>query len=139
MVDTHDLVRTWLLSINAITTLIGSDNINGGIYCGDLPENFNPANGMAIQISAAGGSQHPEIKVLNDDKKMIRIWAQANDYLNAHKLYALVSDTMHGATNLDFSAKGYMMRCQEIIAGQDVTDPDTGWATVVSFYNVMAR
>jgi len=139
MVDTNALVRAWLLSINAITTLLGTDNVNGGIYCGDLPESFTPANSPAIQILSSGGSQHPEITVINDDKKMIRVWANVNDYLTAHKLDALISSTMHGATNLDFSALGYVMRCQEIIAAQDVTDPDTGWATVVSFYNVMAR
>jgi hypothetical protein len=139
-VDTSLLLRTWLLTLQPVTTLIGNGNINGGIYCGDLPESFQPINGPCVQIMHSGGSAHPEIKLLADDKKMIRVWAGANEYLKAHQLYSCVYDGIHTATNLDFGANvGYMMRCLEVIAGQDVTDPDTGWATVVAFYNLMAR
>ena len=138
-VDTHLLVRNWLLSVSQITAMVGTGNINNGIYCGDLPESFTPSSGLGIQILASGGSSHPEILTVDDDKKMIRVWAGKNEYLKAHQLYTLIKSALHGATNLDFSASGYVMRCLEIIAAQDVTDPETGWATVVSFYNLMAR
>lgn len=138
-VDTHLLLRNWLLTIPSITAMTGDVNVNEGIYCGDLPDSFTPTNGLGIQILASGGSAHPEILTVDDDKKLIRVWAGKNEYLKAHQLYTLIRSALHAATNLDFGASGYVMRCLEIIAAQDVTDPDTGWATVVSFYNLMAR
>jgi hypothetical protein len=138
MVDTNTLLRFWLLSAASITSLLGT-NINGSIYCGDIPDTFDPTLGLAIEISGAGGSSHPEINTITDDRKMVRIWAGANEFLKARVLYNAVNSLIHTATNVDLQTKGYMMRCIEVTSGMDITDPDSGWATVVAFYKLMAR
>lgn len=138
MVDTNSLLRDWLLSLPSVTSLLGT-NANGSVYCGDLPEHFDPSLGPGIQIFTAGGTPHPEITALVDDRKQIKVWADVEQYQLARQVYGAIRDQIHGASGVDRAAKGYVVRCIEVTSGQDITDPDNGWATVVSFYQLMAR
>lgn len=138
MVDTNTLLREWLLSSSSITSLLGT-NAAGSIYCGDLPEGVDPALGAAIQIQTAGGTPHNEVLPMLDDRKQIRIWANVGQYKLARQIYGAVRDLIHGGQSVDFGADGHVIRCIEVTSGQDVTDPDTGWATVLAFFQLMAR
>jgi hypothetical protein len=138
MIDTNLLLRDWLLSSSSITSLLGT-NANGSIYCGDLPEKVDPSLGAVIQIQGVGGTPHTEVLPMADDRKQIRIWANVGQYKLARQIYGAVRDLIHGGQNVDFGADGHVIRCIEVTSGQDVTDPDTGWATVLAFYQLMAR
>ena len=138
MVDANVLVREWLLAQTSVTSLIGTGNINGGVYCGDVPEHFDPTLGPCIQIQRQGGSSHSEIPAVIDARMHIRVWAGVEQYLSASQLYSAVRDVMHGAEMVQL-ADGFVIRCIETVPGQDVTDPDTGWATVFGFFQLMAR
>ena len=138
MVDSNKLLRTWLLSVTAVTSLLGT-NTGNSIYAGDLPENFDPSLGPAIQIQGDGGIPHTEILPLVDDRMKVRVWADKGKYLLARQVYGAMRDALHGAVNLDFAANGHVVRCIEVTSGQDVTDPDTGWVTVLAFYQLLAR
>lgn len=138
MVDTNILLRDWLLSSTGITSLLGT-NGNGSIYCGDLPEHFDPLLGPGITIHSVGGVAHTEILSLVDERKQIRVWAGIEKYQLARQVYLAIKSLIHGQTSVDFGADGRVVRCIEAVPGQDVTDPDTGWATVLTFYQLMAR
>jgi hypothetical protein len=54
-------------------------------------------------------------------------------------VHRAVWDLVHGAENVNRGADGYIVCAQEEVQGQDVTDPDTGWPTVVAFFAVTMR
>jgi hypothetical protein len=140
MVDTNVLIRKWILSAASITSLLGT-NANGSVYCGDLPEGFDPALGPAIQIVCSGGPvPHSEILSIVDERMQIRVWAGIEQYQLARQIYGAVRDLIHGATGITPAGQnGTVIRCLEVVPGQNITDPDTGWATVLAFYQLMAR
>lgn len=140
MIDTNVALRQWLLTFTSITSLLGT-NANNSIYGGDLPEHFDPALGAGIQIFTAGGSSDSEIVVLVRERKQIRVWAGTEQYDVARAIYGAIHDAIHGQSMvvLGAPANGTIVTCNEVSSGQDITDPDTGWATVVAFYEIRAH
>jgi hypothetical protein len=140
VVDTGVLVRNWLLGQSVITSLLGT-NAGSSVYAApDLPKNFDPSLGPGIQVHVTGGPPaHPEILTIVDHRIQVRVWAGVDEYDAARNVYSLVRDLMHGACGVDLGANGFVIRCLEVTPGQDITDPDTGWATVLGFYQLMAR
>lgn len=141
MVDTGVMLRAWLLQQGAITELIGTGNAAQGIYAmPDLPENFDPANGPGLQLHTLGGPKpHTELITIVDEKIQLRAWADKKQYTLARQLYGLARDVMHGACGVDLTPNGFIIRCIEILPGQDISDPDIGWASVIAQFQVMAR
>jgi hypothetical protein len=139
-VDTGILVRAWLLGQSSITSLLGT-NQGGSIYAApDLPKNFDPSLGAGIQIFTAGGPPpHSEIPTIVDEKIQVKIWANVEQYTLAKTVYLAVQTVMRGACGVDLNPNGFVIRCLELTPGQEITDPDTGWATVLAFYLLMAR
>ena len=138
MADSNKILRQYLLQSSDLTTLLGTANAFGGVYVGDLPEHFDPKRGPCVQITGAGGRPNPEIPPLSDDRKQVRVWADVEQYQLARQVYAAVAAQINGKDNVKLSS-GYLMRSIAVTAGQDVTDPETGWATVIAFYQVMVR
>lgn len=140
MMDTNILLRKWILANASVTVLLGvPPNAGGGVYVGDLVKGFDPVNiGPGITITNVGGVTDPEMPIF-DDRKQVRIWAGVEQGMLARQVYSAVRSLIHGKTNIAIPNTGYIMRCLEAVAGQDVTDPDTGWATVLGFFQLMAR
>lgn len=138
MIDANELLRAWILSSGAVTTLVGTGNANEGVYCGDLPEKFDPKLGPGVQIRREGGLGSSEIPGLIDARMRVRVWADVEEYDVASQVYGAIYDLIHGSTDLtnDF---GTVVRCIEITSPQDLTDPDTGWSTVIGFFSLMAH
>jgi hypothetical protein len=138
VVDANLLVREFLLSQTAVTSLLGT-NANGSIYCGyDLPEHFDPELGPAIQVFRVGGSSHTEITQLVDARVQVRVWADVEKPLLASEVYGAINDVLHGLCQATLAA-GTIIRALEVTAPQEMTDPDTAWVAVYAFYEVMAR
>jgi hypothetical protein len=138
VVDAAVLVRQFLLNQPLVLAFLGT-NTNQSIYAAaDLPEHFNPKLGPGIQIFRSGGSSHSEILVLVNARVQVRVWADQEQYQVAADVYSAINDTLHGATNIVLP-DGVMMSALETMGPQEMTDPDTGWAAVNSFYAVMAR
>lgn len=138
MVDVNLLLRKFLLSQTSVTDLLGT-NANGSIYSSsDLPEHFDPSLGPAIQIFRSGGMSHEEILPLINARMQIRTWADVGKKKLAADVYGRIFDVLHGATGLVF-AEGTIMSALEVTGPQEMTDPDTAWVAVNSFYTVMAR
>lgn len=135
--DSNVLLRKWILSKPSITALLGT-NVGGSVYIGDLVKGYNPDLGLAVQIINVGGQTEPETFISND-RKQVRVWGGVEKGLDCKQLYLEIRKQIHGATNVAVPGAGYVMSCLEAVSGQDITDPDTGWATVLGFFQLMAR
>jgi hypothetical protein len=139
MADSNVVLRKWLLSEATVISLLGT-NKNGSVYAPNLIEGFDPKLGPAIQVSVVGGNSHPEIVTVDDDLMQVRIWADVEAYQQARQLYIAVKRVLHGASGIEVPGAGaFIMRCQETLSGQDITDPETGWATVLARFQLMFR
>lgn len=138
MVDVAILIREHLLTQAAVTALLGT-NANSSIYAApDMPEHFDAEQGPAIQIIRAGGLTHPEILELVDARIQLRVWADQQKYQLVSDVYGAVHDALHGLNEATLT-DGTILSALEITGPQEMTDPDTSWVTINSFYQVMAR
>lgn len=138
MVDVLRIVQLWLLGESSVTDLLGT-NPAGSIYGGsDLPEKFDPELGPAVQVTLAGGTVHAEIIGETMSRVQVKAWANVNEYKLAHELFRAVYAVMHGANMVDFGDDGRILSCQATTPGQDVTDPDVSWVSVLGFFEVDA-
>ncbi len=138
MVDAAALAREFLLTLPTVTFLLGT-NLNQSIYCSyDVPEHFNPKLGPIIQIFLSGGSSHPEILPLVNARVCLKVIADVERSTEAIAVYAAAQDGLHGTCNVALD-EGYLMSALEITGPQEMTDPDTGWVAMQSFYAIKAR
>lgn len=138
MIDPLKIVQTWLLGTSSVTALLGTSP-GGGVYGGgDLPEHFNPSLGPCVQIYVAGGTNHEEIKIEVMPRIAVKCWANVNEYQLARALYRAVYDTMHGANMVDFGDDGRVLGCQSVSQGQEITDPDVSWVSVLGYFELDA-
>ena len=138
MVDVAVLLREHLLNQLAVTSLLGT-NADGSIYAlADLPEHFDPKLGPAIQIVRSGGTSHDEITPLVNARVQVKVWADVEKYQVASDVYGAINDTLHGVTGIALP-DGVILSALESTGPQEMTDPDTGWSMINSFYAVMAR
>lgn len=138
MIDTILLMRQWLLTCSTLIALLSDRDGTKSIYCGDLPEGVDPAQGPAIQLYIRGGTVHNDAPIVTASIQ-IRVWAGKNQGLLARRVYGVLHDNIHGKNNIAVGSYGTVMACLCEVLGQDVTDPDTSWATVASFYELQAR
>lgn len=149
MADANILVQNFLLQDSALVALLGGQNI----FSGDLPEKYNPelgaagaqnvwpdlgTNGPAITVCTEGGAAHPEIPMAADRVK-VRVWCGINQFPVARRIYNELQKFLHGPCMVDLGSDGFILSSLEVVRGQDLTDPDTGWATVISFFRITAR
>jgi hypothetical protein len=148
MTDANLLLRTWLLtaSINGVANPVLAVLTSPNIYAGHLPPGVDTSIDPAIVVrggggtasATGGGSAHPEIPIIRP-RMQITAWCGPNQFLLARQIYGAIFDWLHGKTQLDLGSVGFVLSCLEETEGQDVTDPHTGFATVVSFWNLLLR
>ena len=138
MVDVAVLVREHLLNQVAVTALLGT-NLNGSIYAAsDLPEHFDPKLGACILICRAGGIPPAEIPALIIARLQVRVWADQERYQLASDVYGALHDALHATCNVELD-EGFLLAALEVTGPQEMSDPQTGWVSVNSFYSVTAR
>jgi len=164
MIDPNELLRTWLLlplrTIGGVLVpnpilAVLADPANTPaapypvtpIFAGHLPEGYDPkqtGNGMAIVLrvggsgTTAGGTAHSEIPII-DPRMQLTVWAGINEYRRARQVDRAIFDWIHAKTPLDLGVTGYVIQCLNQVLGQDINDPKTGLATVVSFWHLTLR
>jgi hypothetical protein len=136
MTDACTLLRKLLLADSTFAALIGT---NGQVVAGNLPQGADPAVNKFVTLQAQGGNSHPEIETLQEQRILVKCWGGVNGQEAAAELYQALRAAVHGVQNKSFSTFGFIRTCLEVVAGQDITDPDTGWATVAAFYEVSCR
>jgi hypothetical protein len=159
MIDVNLLVVTWLLTDplngepNPVNALLTSLFTSGGVspndspqrvYAGHLPVGFDTKYGPGIVVrvgggtasGTAGGSAHPEAPILNP-RMQITVYGTGNFYEVPRRIYRAIFDWMHQRTGVDFGSLGYVLSCLEQVEGQDIADPHTNQATIVSYWRLM--
>lgn len=133
MINPNKALREYLLTVAPLVALVG-DNV----AYPDLPADTDiaGASGTAVRavvFSARGGLSDVETPLLRPSYQF-RCWALRP--AEAREVYAALFDGLHGKTNLA-GASGKILSAFEETAPQDVTDPETGWATVLAFYRLL--
>lgn len=137
MIDTNILVRTWLAADTALLSLLGRDEAGDPyLFAGQLPKDFNPGNGIAVTLKVAGGTSDHETPIVRP-RVQVTVWADVDRYQDAREVYREVHDWLHAKNMVDFGDLGTVLSSVEESHGQDITDPDTAWATVVVFFNMV--
>lgn len=136
MADPIKIIRTLLLANGDFTSLLTQlDDGSYPIFGGILPEKFDPESNPGITISVKGGSSHSEMPI-QDPTIQVRYWCGVNQFLLARSIYEAAYQALHGITNLDLGDDGKVISLLEEQLGQDVTDGDAGWATVMNTFNM---
>lgn len=137
MVDHKKLVKQFLDAQTSVTSLLG----NIGVHAGDLPQKFDPLNSPetspCVTIARDGGTSF-ENAPIKTARMRVKVWAGRDEQLKASNVYAAIFDALDGQTSVQL-ADGFIITAYEDVAGQDLTDPEEGWATVLSYWSVMAR
>lgn len=136
MVDVNSLlVALFNTNANPVRVALGNASNTFGQM---LPEAFDVrAGAKAVVIGTRGGVAHPEIAGWRTERVQVTAWALIS--ADARKVYGAVYDYLHGLQAVDRSTDGFLVVALEVVSGQDVVDPDTGWATCVGFFNVTVR
>lgn len=127
MIDAADVLRDYLLTNTAITTLVGTRIWAPMTY---PPDGYKPSQGAALVFKTRGG---------------------APDYTQAHMLLSWQIKS-YGATLLVASALdravadalfdarwGDILESSMEQAGQSIPEPDTDWPCILSFYATRMR
>lgn len=128
--DANALLRRWIsegLNTQRVSATVLPE------YEKETGDGFRPEDGPWIVISIRGGTAHAE-RVWIEPSMQVRIWAGVNEPDIARARYLQIFDLLDGVNNRDFDTDGYVIGCYEQQQGQDITDQDTGYATVNSFF-----
>jgi hypothetical protein len=137
MSDVAVVVRDYLLAQEAVTDILGT-NLNSSIYAADdLPEHFDPKLGGCVQLIRSGGISPVEIPPLIIGRLQLRVWVDQEQYQLSSDIYGAVRDALHGTTNVPLD-DGFLFSALEITGPQEMTDPESGWVSVNSFWQIMA-
>lgn len=123
------------------------------VIAGHLQEGYDArptGNGPAIVVRVggsgvtSGGTAHPEIPII-DPRMQVIVWAGINEYEQARIIDGAIFDWLQGGNALDITDPssgdpvGHILISLNQVLGQDINDPPTGWATVVSFWHLKLR
>ncbi len=144
MIDPNLALVTWLAQSAALTALVKNQQIGGKlpdslIFCGMLPEGYKPeVNGCAITFACSGGNVPSEVPIISP-RVQIECWAPQLRNQEARAVYGAVCDLIANKNNIDLGANGYILSSIVEVFGQDLTDPDTQWASVLGYFRLMLR
>jgi hypothetical protein len=128
--DENALVVRW------ISEALGTTRVSATVlpeYEPETGDGFRPEDGPWIVVSCRGGTVHRE-KVWIVPSMQVRVWAGENQPDIARARYLQVLELLDGAANLDFDVDGYLLLCWNESLGQDLTDADTRYANVNSYF-----
>lgn len=110
-------------------------------FGGALPELYDPSqtgSGPAVVVTVKGGLTHPEMP-LQKFSMQVKAWAGVNEFIQARYCSYLAFKSAHGVLNTSFGQYGFIVSLLESTPGIEVVDPDSGWSTVVSTFELLAR
>lgn len=134
MADPTILVTKYLLQDNSLVAILGGENVFGN----ELPEEFDPTDNPAVTVCAEGGHGHAEVPVATD-RIQIRAWAGINQGQLARRVYNEIEKWLNRKNRIELAPDGHIIISQEAVRGQAVTDPDEGYATVLTYYEITSR
>lgn len=132
MIDTTAIVRNFILSRPGVAA-----QVVDRVYAVRIPEDLSvePQIPKFILLSGVGGQASLELPFL---EPTIQVKCFGPSPKLAREVYREVFDGLHGIDNYYFSG-GYVVFSYEEVQGQDLIDPSTGWAFVLSFFKFRFR
>lgn len=109
-------------------------NFFGGI----LPQNYDPTGNPTAVITVKAGTTHPEMPTQRFVLQC-RIWAGVNEFVAARVASYYAFKAAHGIVNKNYGQFGTIITCIEASPGQETVDSDSGWATLISTFELLAR
>lgn len=144
MIDPTAALRFWLLDpTGPVIALLGTPTQS--IFVGSLPEKYDPRQtgaGRAIVIQgggsglSSGGTAETELPLIRPRLRTTS-WAGENESEGARAIDCAIHDWIHSKNNIDLGDFGFVLSCEHAILGQDVKDPQTKFATVVSYWHLI--
>lgn len=101
----------------------------------DTNDGFRPQDGPWVVVSRRGGDAHSEAPLVNPSMQ-VRVWAGVDQFDVASARSLEVFQAIHQQDHVDFDNDGYVIAARQEGGDQDVPDSDTGFATVLSFYEL---
>ena len=134
-VDTNAILRSFLVDStgSSLYGLVGT-----GVYSPRLPKEIDGSTTACIAFNSLGGNSLGGNDVTMDPSFQIRCYGGSYDPIDAHSVYLALHERLHGAHNSAVTG-GVLMAGVEEMQGQDLTEPDTLWPVVVTFYRVICR
>lgn len=137
-----DHTRLVIERLTASSPLVAALGASGMIVGGALPAYFNPDGGPCVVVNTEGGSTFEEAPIARARIK-VRVWAGIAEYELARQISNLIHDSLDAGppnpANMIALASGLIISSRCSVFGQDLVDPDSGWATVFGYYDVTAR
>ncbi len=107
-------------------------------YGGSLPIGYDPTGNPAVVVTVKGGSSHSEM-LLQKFSLQVKVWGGVNEFVASRYVSFNVAQIAHGVNNKNGGQFGTTVACVETAPGQEVVDPDSGWTSVISTFELLAR
>lgn len=133
--DPNTLVRKWL------ATGLPSPRVSVAVLPAYEDKNntgFNPADGAWAVVSVVGGGFHSEAPIFNGQIQ-ITVYANVDEVIAAVNMTSAIRALIHGQNHIDLSPDGFVMACNENLGSQPGAEPDAGYATMISMYDMILR
>ena len=128
MIDAADVVRDFLLTKTAVTTLTGTRIWAELTY---PPPGYKPSTGAAIVFKATPGGFLAENALLRV-RWQFKVYGP--DVYAIRNLYLALMDTLH-----DVRGEGGMLTSQPSAPGTMLSDPETEWPFMLVFIETVLR
>lgn len=124
MIDENKAIRDFLLTNAALVALVGAR-----VWAGtDVPAaGYKPSDGGAICLKVRGGGPDYTDLLLDPSVQLKCYGATA---VTARAVYAALYDALHQAKS------GTIRHAWCDVLGQDLTEPETAWPFVLTFFTV---
>lgn len=132
MIDTNSVLVEWLkTTATSLYTLVSTR-----VYCSSLPPGFTNSQ-AALEVMRRGGRsklEHAE----HAASFQIKCFGGTSSHAEAEAVYRALYDRLQNKSGVDVTS-GNIMASEEETIGQSLTDPDTKWPFVLSFWRVTMR
>jgi hypothetical protein len=133
MIDANALLRRWIsqgLATQRVSAVILPD------YVPETGDGFQPSDGPWVVVNVRGGTAYDEAPIIKPSMQ-VRVWAGRDQFMLARAVYLQLFDLLDGE-QIDLDVDGRVIACNEETQGMDVVDPDTGFATVIADFSLIA-
>lgn len=136
MIDVDAAVVAWLLSSTPIVQEVGDR-----VYSPRLPKNLAGSQAISKSIvTCVRGGQGNRLNDIPEISPSVEFKCYGETPVAAWEVYRVVHDFLFAKKRVWISAaSAYLIDASEETVGQDVIDPRTNWAFVLSFWTLKFR
>lgn len=107
------------------------------VYYGRLPVSFQNTQ-PAVVFQRRSGSRDMYLGTVDPDMQF-KCYGGTSNYADSETVYRALVDKLHAAGNELITAIGGLVVAVETQAGQAITDPETGWPNILTFFQLTIR